>query len=274
METKLACVGCGSNHLVTMGSKRRCSDCDLLMAAAMTVMNYGEAYEDDASLYGEHLRALDRFQTASSLKGLLLPFEHIIVERLRQPGEGRQLVDLGCGTGRFLRAAEMAGVDAQGFELAPVLAKRLVGHGRRVQRGGIDEFLISDLRPDAISLLEVVEHLTDPHGAICRLLNTKAPRTLFVVVPAWQSRRHFDARFGAHDEPPNHLTWWCDSALRRLLAQPCYSVTVEAVPESRRSLLGHIVRNRRNPPPATPADWLRALVNPPPFWLLATAERT
>jgi SAM-dependent methyltransferase len=244
------------------------------MAASMMVMNYGDAYEDDASLYGEHLRALDRFQTAPTLEDLLLPFERIIVEELRSKGCGlRSLVDLGCGTGRFLRAAEMSGVDAQGFEVAAVLSKRLLGHGRRVHRGGIDEFLASDLRPDAISLLEVVEHLPAPLDAITRLLQTKAPRTLFVVVPDWQTRRHFDARFAQHDEPPNHLTWWNERALSSLLGRAGYGVTVEPVPELRRSLLGHIARNRRKPAPATAIEWLGALVSPPPFWLLARAER-
>ena len=242
------------------------------MAVEISGIDYDEAYKDDVSLYGEHFRAMNRFQTAASLDSMLLPFERRIVHLLRE-ADLHSIVDLGCGTGRFLRAAEMAGIDALGFEVARVLVERLASHGRRVNQGGIEEFLDSDSLPEAISLLEVVEHLPEPGSAIDRLLARKQPKQLFVVVPDSVTRRRYDSRFAAHDVPPNHVTWWDRRSLSTLLERSGYKVRVETVPESRRSLLGHIARNRNHPPAADTADWLRALVSPPTFWLLGIAER-
>lgn len=273
MAADRLCVGCGSSHVTFVDDVAACHDCGLRMAASMVSMDYGAAYATDDTLYGEHIKALDRFQTSPDLTSLLLPFERRIVERLGPTSGIRSIVDLGCGTGRFLRAAELAGMDAQGFEVAPILVQRLQGHGRHVQRGGIDEFMESPLTPDAVSLLEVVEHLPQPGAAIERLLARKKPKRLFVVVPDWQVRRRYDTRFAQHDVPPNHLTWWSPGALTALLGRHGYTVKVEAVGERRRSLLGHIARNLQHQPSATPIDWLRALARPPTFWLLATAER-
>ena len=268
------CVGCGSDRvIVTETQTRVCSDCTLQMAGSSDTMDYGAAYSNDDSLYGEHLRALDRFQTTPNLTPLLLPFERRIIAQLASESGIRQLVDLGCGTGRFLRAAELAGLDAKGFEVASPLVERLQRHGLCVRRGGIEEFLDSSESPDIITLLEVVEHLPRPGASMDELIRRKAPKRLFVVVPEWETRRRYDARFAAHDIPPNHLTWWNPRALAALLGRRGYVVSVEAVPECRRSLLGHIVRSRRRRPPASVIDWLRALARPPAFWLLARAQR-
>lgn len=183
------------------------------------------------------------------------------------------MVDLGCGTGRFLRAVEATGLQATGFEVAPILVKELRGHGRHVEQGGIDEFLASDYQADAVALLEVIEHLSDPGAAIDRILAYKRPRMLLVVVPDWATRRRYDSRFAAHDVPPNHLTWWDRDSLAALLGRGGYDVRIEGVAESRRSLLGHLARNRSDPPPASAADWVHSLVLPPTFWLLGIAQQ-
>jgi len=272
MMTEPVCLGCRSLRIATEGKISLCLDCGLRMATDTSIMDYGAAYRDDVSLYAEHFRALDRFQTAADIDTLLLPFERRIVERLGAQHSG-SLVDLGCGTGRFLRAAEVAGVNAVGFEIADVLVERLTAHGRNVRAGDIDAFLESDLKPDAVSLLEVVEHLPDPFDAIEKLVLKKQPKYVYVVVPDWATRRHYDSRFAGHDVPPNHLTWWAERSLAALLGRHGYKVEVEAVPETRRSLLGHLARNRQNPPPATVAEWTKAFVSPPTFWLLGIAQR-
>ena len=273
MSAERTCVSCNGKCNLLGGGIVSCANCELRMAADMRTLDYDSSYCEDASLYGEHIKSLNRFQSAADPLRYLIPFERRIIDSLRQTGDLRSVVDLGCGTGRFLRAAESLGLQACGFELASILVEELRRHGRAVERGGIDAFMQSDARPDAITLLEVVEHLTSPGPAITSLLAEKRPRTLFVVVPDWSVRRHFDTRFAEHDVPPNHLTWWNCTSLTKLLEYPGYEVSVEPIAEARRSLLGHIVRNRTKPAPATIPEWVRALASPPTFWLLGTARR-
>jgi SAM-dependent methyltransferase len=265
------CISCNSTRLVLTGGVLECVECTLRMAADMHTLDYESSYNEDASLYGEHIKSLNRFQSSTVPLHRLLPFEYRIIELLQQASNVQSLVDLGCGTGRFLRAAENIGLNAAGFEVASILVNELRRHGRHVEKGGIDEFIASDSQADAVTLLEVVEHLSNPGAAIASILNRKSPRMLFVVVPDWAKRRRFDSRFAAHDVPPNHLTWWNRESLAKLLDHQGYEVRVEEVAEIRRSLLGHIFRNRSAPSPASIVDWAHALAVPPAFWLLGTA---
>lgn len=272
MVAERTCVSCSGKSTLLEGDVFACTVCDLHMAGDMRTLDYDSSYTEDASLYGEHIKSLNRFQSTPDPLQLVIPFERRIVELLQQAPDIRSLVDLGCGTGRFLRAAESIGLQASGFELASILVEELRRHGRTVAHGGIEAFMQSDLQPDAVTLLEVVEHLSAPGQAITALLEKKRPRALYVVVPDSARRRHFDTRFAEHDVPPNHLTWWNTSSLTKLLEYQGYEVSVEPIAEARRSLLGHIARNRGKPAAASGLEWIQALVSPPTFWLLGTAR--
>lgn len=235
-------------------------------------MDYSVEYGGGESLYADHFRVLDRFQTEADVLPLLLPFERRIVALLAEKGIN-SLADLGCGTGRFLRAAEQVTGSAVGFEVAGVLVEQLQKYGRSARRGGILEFLSEGIRPEAVSLLEVVEHLTNPGELVGRILREKSPRLLFVVVPDSATRRCFDRRFAEHDVPPNHLSWWSPKSLAALLAHQGYKVSIETVQESRRSLLGHLYRNGNMRTAAGVLEWMQAFVSPPNFWLLGIAEK-
>lgn len=250
-----------------------CEKCGLRMASDMHTLDYDLSYTKDDSLYGEHIKHLNRFQSTRNPLEHLIPFESRIVEFLQNDSGLKSIADLGCGTGRFLRAAEHIGLNAIGFEIASILVKELQKHGRDVKQGGINEFISSNIKSDVITLLEVVEHLAEPRKSISSILNLKHPKLVFVVVPEWKTRRHFDSNFASHDVPPNHLTWWSKQSLGELLAHPDYEVHVEEVAESRRSLLGHIFRNEHNSMEVGFFEWVRALLSPPPFWLLGIAYR-
>ena len=267
------CISCHSAQLSLNCGVLTCGACDLRMAMEMHILDYKSAYCEDASLYGDHLKSLFRFQKSHNPLIGLLPFENEIISELSTARNVNTIVDLGCGTGRFLRAIESTGFNAIGFEVATILVKELSNHGRNVHQGGIDEFLNSNLQADVVTLLEVVEHLEDPGTNIKNILINKNPKQLFVVVPDWETRRRFDSRFAAHDVPPNHLSWWNQRSLEILLGVEEYEVRVEKIPECRRSLLGHFARNGYKTGTTGVVDWLRALAVPPSFWLLGIAER-
>src|SRR5579859_97275 len=111
---------------------------------------------------------------------------------LRFKREGAVL-DVGCGSGNFLRCMREAGFSVAGIEPSKTGSQ----YGETVQgieifNGMVEDYLIENAqrRFDVVTLLNVLEHLTDPKRTLLRLREAMAPgAALAVVVP--------DARFHA-----------------------------------------------------------------------------
>jgi SAM-dependent methyltransferase len=117
---------------------------------------------------------------------------------------GRAL-DIGCGSGRFLRALRHAGWEVAGLELNDdtATAARTV-HGLMVETA-LEAF--ADNSFDLITITHVLEHIRDPHQMLAdcdRLL--KPGGIIAVAVPnvdSWQARWTRDSWF--HLDLPRHL---------------------------------------------------------------------
>ncbi|MGQ0578421.1 MAG: class I SAM-dependent methyltransferase [Betaproteobacteria bacterium] len=80
-------------------------------------------------------------------------------------GDGKRrisLLDVGCSSGAFMTAARARGFDVQGVEPAPKAAKSAAAAGFSVFRGTLEQAAFPEGSFDAIAVLEVIEHLTDP----------------------------------------------------------------------------------------------------------------
>lgn len=80
------------------------------------------------------------------------------------------LLDVGCSSGVFMIAAQARGFNAQGVEPAPKAAKSAQAAGFPVFCGTLEQAAFPDRTFDAITVLEVIEHLRDPVGLLreCR----------------------------------------------------------------------------------------------------------
>lgn len=278
LNSPSTCIGCGSKSITMLEEQNKlltCNTCGLIFTTELSAQNYQDAYFGADTLYSEHLSLLDRFQEEQDINKFLLPFERRILELIYQRHKTEHVVDVGCGTGRFLRAVREISLSATGYEVADVLVQRLQHHGLNVVRGGIVDFLAAKDQPcDVLCLLEVMEHLETPGQLIRDIMTTKKPKFLYVVVPNYRVRRFYDGRFACHDVPPNHLSWWGESSLEKLLSMTGYEVHVESIPECRRSLLSHLYRKLRgNKSESCLTAWINAFINPPTFWLLGVAEK-
>jgi 2-polyprenyl-3-methyl-5-hydroxy-6-metoxy-1,4-benzoquinol methylase len=134
-------------------------------------------------------------------------------------GKSGRLLEIGCAYGFFLQEAARAGFEVAGIELAAEAAEHARGRGLNVTTGIADEVVLGKLGSfDVIVLLDVIEHLEDPHGtlALCeRHLNPGG-----VIVLTTGDFGSLAARMTGESwrlmTPPQHLWFFSAESMRRL----------------------------------------------------------
>lgn len=129
-------------------------------------------------------------------------------------------LDVGSGAGALLRAARDQGWDAVGTEVAdaPALAARAAG--LEVLVGDLRDLDLPEAAYDVVSVVEVVEHVTDPHGLLAAATPLLRPGgVLYLTTPHGRgiSARLLGARWSAV-APPEHLQLLSVRGLRALLS--------------------------------------------------------
>jgi 2-polyprenyl-3-methyl-5-hydroxy-6-metoxy-1,4-benzoquinol methylase len=79
----------------------------------------------------------------------------------KRAGETR-LLDVGCSSGAFLAMVRRQGMEAEGVELSPQAAQTARDAGFKVFTGMLEDARFPDASFDAITLIELIEHLRDP----------------------------------------------------------------------------------------------------------------
>lgn len=114
----------------------------------------------------------------------------------KTPAQTR-LLDVGCSSGAFLGAAVKLGYAAEGVEPAPQAAATARAAGLKVHTGLLHEAAFASASFDAITLLEVIEHLKEPLPLLQECQRILKPGGILLVGTAnadsWQAKA-----FGAH----------------------------------------------------------------------------
>ena len=142
-------------------------------------------------------------------------------------GEHGRLLDVGCGTGDFVELASQQGWQAQGVEPSRLACERARARGFTVFNGTLEAFATGEQRGawDAVSLLNVLEHVPDParYVARCRELLRPVTGRLAVVVPNDFSEAQTAAARALGTErrwwvaAPDHINYFDFASLERLL---------------------------------------------------------
>jgi 2-polyprenyl-3-methyl-5-hydroxy-6-metoxy-1,4-benzoquinol methylase len=83
-------------------------------------------------------------------------FDHFVQFGLR----GKKILDVGCGAGVFLRHARKKRYEAYGLDIS----KKIVCHIRSMGIAAYQDFQsLPQIKFDAITNFDVIEHMTDPH---------------------------------------------------------------------------------------------------------------
>jgi len=154
----------------------------------------------------------------------LLPVHRRVIDRemrhLPRPEHGSELLDVGCGDGKFLARARDAGWNGIGIDPDPLAVEQARDQGLDVYRGGIERLEgIESSSFNIITLGHVIEHTHRPIDLLrnCyRLL--KSGGRLWIETPNLNSAGH--RIFGSSWrglEPPRHLVLFTYISMRNVL---------------------------------------------------------
>jgi SAM-dependent methyltransferase len=137
-----------------------------------------------------------------------------------------RLLDVGCGTGNFLRAACDAGYSASGLEFDPVAAQLARRHS---PRGRVFALPLESFRTrhpneifDLITFFAVLERQADPHHFLAEIRGCLRPRGFIALsVP---NRERWQTSMDPLDYPPNSFLRWNPVSLQSVLKAHGFSV--------------------------------------------------
>lgn len=193
---------------------RRCGTCGLIFISPRpTAAETLALYRDDAA----HLSASTHF--AHDAAAVLMARHHLrYVRRLVRPGA--RLLEIGSGTGAFLREAQAVGYEVYGLEPNPVQAERIRAMGLRCEQEPLSRSVFGDVRFDIIYHCDVLSHFSDPIAEFALMRERLAPGGFIV----------FETGNGADVHPryyrlfrswqyPDHLYFFGRATLRELIAR-------------------------------------------------------
>ena len=153
---------------------------------------------------------LDKFKVRGILRHLL--------------ASPRRYLDIGCGSGRFLKALEAKGLARDhlyGLELDKACANRLSAEGYQVSSERVEEAQhIPAGHLDLVTMFHVIEHVDDPATVARKVAEWLAPGGVFAVETpnrdSYDARRFKDGLWGGY-HIPRHWHIFTPESLTRLL---------------------------------------------------------
>jgi SAM-dependent methyltransferase len=175
----------------------------------------GEWYENSA-FYRQMLRR--SIQTPMRLIRREWKHRKVLELGLRPGG---LLLEVGCGTGEFLRLATEHGYRVGGIDIDPgalEIARTRSGI-RNARVLSVDDLIAAepDAMYDVICMFDVLEHLADPIKVVRGLGRLLRPGG-FLIFSVPGARRWPSLFYEMMDDPPNHLTLWTPDAIGTCIA--------------------------------------------------------
>jgi len=248
VETRRGCPSCGSECAVERGTKNNfrmlaCRDCLTLYVRSLPAR--GEAKDYD-SYYGPENLTVPTFieRWLDEIVATFAPYKQ----------QGR-LLDVGCGAGSILQAAQRAGWTPHGMEVSRTAADHNTSQGFDVFCGELAEAQYPDGHFDVVIASEVLEHVASPSAMLAEIARVLRPGgLLWATTPHGRgvSARVLGLGWSAVS-PPEHLHLFSLTGIKRLLEDAGFRRVQVVTHGVNPYEIVHGLRSRRSPTAAAGA---------------------
>jgi SAM-dependent methyltransferase len=213
-KTQRTCVACGSTNARSVGTKNEleiveCRECATLYTPFSpwytSTYFYSCFYKNDEEL---------------SPPAFVTTRLEEIVSGFSPYRETNRLLDIGCGAGLLLEAAQKQGWNVQGLDVSSNAVKHVREQGFEVFEGELQEAGFPSQHFDVITAAELLEHLFEPRLLLQEVARLLRPGGLFwTTTPHARglSARVLGLRWGCI-WPPEHLQLFSVRGLKTLLS--------------------------------------------------------
>ena len=240
MSSLVPCALCGGSAYRTlhdMGWRRilRCTGCGLVRADPLPTL--AEKLEVETQGYTDETafpEVRDFFANCHRdfvEDPVIRAMREHLAELERAIGGPGTLLDVGAGTGIFMHLARERGWRPEGVDICPLTAEKAEREfGLRIAVGPFEQHHFDGRRFDAATMLDVLEHVTDPLAALRRVHQLLRPGgAVYIAVPNQRCLLTFVvdayARAGgpgadkllARLYVPPHLHYFTPRTLRRIV---------------------------------------------------------
>ncbi|HLV01087.1 MAG TPA: class I SAM-dependent methyltransferase [Acidobacteriota bacterium] len=158
----------------------------------------------------------------------VIRLDHLrFLKSIFRPPRNLRLLDIGCGSGAFVKVAREAGFDAYGLESSPTAVRLAEKEVPGCIFSGSEEQLIErEEKFDIVVLFHCLEHIPNPFRYLKRLQNLlNRPGSLIVQVPnlaSWQAKLLGSRWYGL--DCPRHVCNYTSYSLLHLLSRSGYRI--------------------------------------------------
>lgn len=218
---------------------RQCQGCGLVFREGWSSSFEGEMYDYYQKYIGWPREAI--------FPPLVAQSQRCVLERLGTLVSGRNLLDLGCGTGQFVETATNLGWSARGIDLSVAAIQVCNDFGLPCTVTDFFSPSLDDERFDVIVMSEFIEHVPSPGKFLARaekLLNPGG--VVYLTTPNFDAiARHIlrEELMWIHQE---HLSYFSPKTLIKVVCDAC-SLRVEAIETKNIALfwMMSVLRQRR-----------------------------
>ncbi len=163
------CLSCGKSENKNWGNKNgynlaQCDHCGLIFVSPIPNESediYNKSYFAGGEEFGYVDYDRDKEPMKHTFELYLDNMEHV----LKRKGK---LLDVGCATGYFMDIAKKRGWEVEGVEISEYAVGLGKSKGLIIHQGTLDNINLPEKSFDAITLLDVVEHLKDPRSVMVK----------------------------------------------------------------------------------------------------------
>jgi 2-polyprenyl-3-methyl-5-hydroxy-6-metoxy-1,4-benzoquinol methylase len=205
----------------------KCRKCSLIYANPRIQESELFCRYTNSFFYDEYLPAFKAASTHYDLKVIRSHFFIFIQLITKYFKPGKRLLDVGCGSGFFLKAAEEIGWEAEGVEISPVASEYAQNIVRvKVLEGKLEAYHLPPEKYDLVVLIETIEHLTNPLDTLREIYRIlKKEGILIISTPDSKSlSRLFLGKNWAVFSPEEHLSVFSQKNLFYLLHRANFCV--------------------------------------------------